>query len=138
MHAVDRFWAHVVKGDGCWLWNGATNDHGYGQLHLDRRTVYAHRFSYELALGTIPAGLTLDHLCRTPACVNPAHLEAVTQAENNRRGKWGVLKTHCVQGHPFDEANGRTDVHGHRRCRTCERDKSRRARAGRARRGIAA
>lgn len=70
---------------GCWLWTKATNHGGYGVTWDGKRTVVAHRFSYEAFVGPIPDGLHLDHLCVTPACVNPAHLEPVTQAENNRR-----------------------------------------------------
>ena len=130
MDVVDRFWARVVKGDGCWLWSGATNDHGYGQLHRDRRTVYAHRFSYELAVGPIPAGLQIDHLCRNRSCVRPHHLEPVTSAVNTRRGE-PANRTHCPLGHPYDEANT-----GRRFCRACHRAFVSRGKARR--RGIAA
>lgn len=69
----------------CWLWIGTVDRWGYGQMKWQGRRPGSHRVAYELLVGPIPEGLTLDHLCRVPGCVNPAHLEPVTQAENNRR-----------------------------------------------------
>lgn len=69
----------------CWLWTGVIQKGGYGRFSLNRKYVGAHRWSYEHHVGPIPKGLTIDHLCFVPACVNPAHLEPVTQGENNRR-----------------------------------------------------
>jgi hypothetical protein len=83
--ASARFWPKVNKGETCWLWQGAVAT-GYGVFNAGSgKAVYAHRFAYEELVGPIPNGLTLDHLCRTPRCVNPEHLEPVTQAENSRR-----------------------------------------------------
>jgi hypothetical protein len=89
---AERFWTKVDRRDpsGCWLWLGQRNAWGYGHF---RRTlvpgthvaVKAHRFAFELAVGPIPPGLTLDHLCGRPACVRPDHLEPVSNAENLRR-----------------------------------------------------
>lgn len=83
----ERFWAKVTKTDNCWLWTGALSS-GYGRIGIGPSSAgldYAHRISYRLHHGPIPEGLFIDHLCRVRRCVNPAHLEAVTQAENNRR-----------------------------------------------------
>lgn len=85
-----RYWSKVewASRDECWLWTGALNDSGYGVILIDdhRTLMYAHRVIYERFVGPIPAGMTLDHLCRTRHCVNPTHVEPVTNAENVRRG----------------------------------------------------
>ena len=122
----ERFWAKVNKTDTCWLWIGAKTE-GYGLLSVEGRNVLAYRLSYELVVGSIPAGLTLDHLCRVPACVNPAHLEPVTMRENILRGIGPAARrarqTHCIHGHPFDEANTRIRKNGTRQCRRCNADR---------------
>lgn len=81
-----RFWAQVDKTQTCWLWTGSGTPTGYGQIGVNGRKQYVHRYAYELLVGPIPEGLTIDHLCRNPPCVNPSHMEPVTQAENTRRG----------------------------------------------------
>ncbi len=123
---AERFWAKVEKSDGCWTWTGA-NYIGYGQISeggRDGRLLKAHRVAYELLVGPIPDGLDLDHLCRNPSCVNPAHLEPVTHRENLRRGMGLVginaRATHCKNGHPFDEANTYHPRRGGRDCRRCK------------------
>jgi hypothetical protein len=123
-----RFWAKVDKAgsDGCWNWTG-TKVNGYGRFGWTaRRAQLAHRATYEDAVAPIPDGLVIDHLCRNTACVNPAHLEAVTQQVNTRRGSGltavNAARTHCPQGHEYTPANtylwaqrGTT----RRYCRTC-------------------
>lgn len=116
----ERFFEDVVMNDGCWGWIGPSHRLGYGRLSINRKTVWAHRYSYELFVGPIPAGMEIDHLCRTPACTNPDHLEPVTHLENMRRGAWATA-THCKHGHPFDEQNTRIDKTGRRDCRACNR-----------------
>lgn len=122
---ADRIWKYVHKTETCWLWTGHLNNNGYGKIGDEgRRSVYAHRAMYELLIAPIPPGLTIDHLCRTPACVNPAHLEPVTHAENLRRGRHAQSeKTHCPQGHPYEGRNVLVSHRGNgnpfRLCRTC-------------------
>lgn len=120
-HVVARFWQKVVVVDsGCWEWQ-AYKVTGYGSFNYGRRPKLAHRLAYEWLVGPIPAGLQIDHLCRNRACVNPHHLEPVTQRENTLRGLRGRLITHCPQGHEYTPENTYR-LHGiHRRCRTCHR-----------------
>ena len=118
---MERFWSKVKKTDTCWLWQSATCK-GYGLFSYLGKEVYAHRFSYELLVGPIPEGMELDHLCRSPACVNPARLEPVTHQENCRRGEAGRHKCrriHCKWGHEFTPENTYVDPRGDRHCRIC-------------------
>jgi hypothetical protein len=115
--------------DACWLWKGSRNKKGgYGRVRFAGGRWVAHRLTYKLFVGEIPAGLTLDHLCRTPSCVNPTHLEPVTNAENIRRGTQGHqqrAKTHCPRGHTYDVLNTYVNRRGQRICRTCQRERMR-------------
>ena len=119
-----------VTESGCWLWLGYVKINGYAQFSVEGKSVYAHRYSYERFVGKIQDGLQIDHLCRVRCCVNPAHLEQVTNHENMRRGiawlvagKYQLAKTHCPRGHEYSGSNLYTKKHkdGHpdRRCRAC-------------------
>jgi hypothetical protein len=95
---------YVVDEDtGCWNWAGGKTAFGYGVFRRNYKMGLAHRFMYEIHVGPIPDGLHIDHLCRNPPCVNPAHLEPVTQKENNRR-EWEARTRPetCLRGHPLD------------------------------------
>lgn len=137
---ADRFWGKVDRrsSEECWLWTGNKIPAGYGQFRIGsmadgtRRFAMAHRIAYELSIGPIPAALVLDHLCRTPLCCNPDHLEPVTRGENVRRGKTGKPETnggaifnrakeHCRNGHPYSTANTYVNPDGHRSCKICSR-----------------
>ncbi len=128
-----RFWSKVNphgplwNGTPCWVWMAFRNRDGYGRFGIIVQGSYtsrfAHRIAYETLVAPITEGLEPDHLCRNPACVNPAHLEPVTHHENILRGdagKYNSDKTHCYKGHPFDLHN--TGHHGNKRyCKACAR-----------------
>lgn len=80
--SVERFWQNVEISDGCWIWRGAPDAHGYGRLRVRGVTVKAHRFSYAIHKGEIPPDTCVCHLCDTPLCVNPDHLWLGSNADN--------------------------------------------------------
>ncbi len=111
---VKRFWDKVEMSDGCWTWRGARfSGTDRGQFKAQGKTHKAYRFSYEIIKGEIPQGLTIDHLCRNPNCVNPWHLEAITQRENNLRVPRDQF---CSRGHQR--------IAGTRRCDICSKEVS--------------
>ena len=126
-----RFWDKVspCPMSGCWLFVGATTSHGYGNYRHEGRMEISHRVSYSALVGPIDAGLQLDHLCRVRCCVNPAHLEPVTNAVNTLRGESprlaserniaaALARTHCNRGHVLTPDN--TISRGRSRsCRAC-------------------
>lgn len=128
----DRFWIKVNKSGPvsahrpelgpCWVWENATDRAGYGKSADALGAIrLAHRIAYELLVGDIPTARPhLDHLCRNIACVNPRHLEPVTQAENNRRA--GLARMNCKRGHPLTDENIYRRPGGTRECRTCIRE----------------
>lgn len=132
----------------CWLWWGGVDKHGYGRFNRNIRcrgdVVNAHHMAWEIYRGPVPDGLSVDHLCKNRRCVNPDHLEPVTQAVNFTRGdahkRWSeaaLSRTHCRRGHPFSGDNLYINPDGHRECKECRRiamrkyDKRRRPSPGR-------
>lgn len=112
---------YAANEEGCWLWQGTMNHYtGYGRAGRE----YAHRFFYEKHVGAIPAGLTIDHLCRVKQCVNPAHLEAVTLRENLLRSENPpaiyARRSTCDEGHEFTLSKT-----GIRECLPCRNRRSR-------------
>ena len=134
MTELDRAMEYVLPepNSGCWLWMGGQGG-GYGRIRFEGRMVQAHRMIYEQIRGLVPLGMTMDHLCRNQVCVNPDHLEAVTNRVNVLRGKGltaaNVRRNHCVNGHGFSPSNTRLEPKnktGFRRvCLTCQRERQR-------------
>lgn len=141
MTAEERFWTKVRKTSGCWLWTAGKRGGGYGSFYLDGRNRAAHRVSYEWANGPIPADLVVDHVCRTPACVRPDHLRAVTQRDNLLNGPTIIAaelaRDECRQGHALMGDNLLITKQGWRECLTCTKERWRRAEARKAARRAA-
>ncbi|MFF6829588.1 HNH endonuclease [Streptomyces longwoodensis] len=120
---LERIMQRTDRSGECWLWTGPLDRHGYAEIKVGGRHRLAHRLSYESFVGPIPPGLVIDHKCRVRHCLNPAHLEPVTNRENILRGVGpaakNAVKTHCPQGHPYDDANTIIRPQGNRRCRAC-------------------
>ena len=134
---VARFWAKVEMepNSGCWIWCGCRTTAGYGHFTNDpahpTQKVYSHRFAYELLRGPIPRGLQIDHRCRLRACVNPDHMDVVSQRENILRGTspsaQHAQQTHCKWGHSLADAYHKPSKPPHwRDCRVCALERARR------------
>lgn len=123
---LDRLSDKFLVGDGCWEWQRGLDGKGYSVFRYEGKNRRGHDVVYEMFRGPVPDGLELDHLCMNKICVRPDHLEPVTHQENMRRAQavgkgraaWNEKKTHCPQGHPYDEVNTYR-WGGYRYCRTC-------------------
>ena len=129
----------LVRSSGCWGWTGGLDREGYGRSAVrESRGRGVHRVVYELLIGRIPSDHDLDHLChnRDPncrpgkcahrRCVNPAHLDPVDHRSHGAQSpRHNLLKTHCPQGHPYDDANTHF-TRGRRQCRICMKENGRR------------
>lgn len=136
--ALARFLDQITPepNSGCWIWLGSLGHGGYGQFMVARQNYRAHRWAYEHLVGPIPHDTPqLDHKCRVRCCVNPAHLEPVTNKQNVLRGEGvtaeNAVKTHCPQGHPLSGNNLRFLNGTWRACRQCHREWQRGYRARR-------
>lgn len=121
----------------CWPWQKARQHQGYGIQNHEGATL-AHRVAWTFLVGPIPEEMTLDHLCRNKACVNPDHLEVVTAVENTRRAlphKWENYREDlqgraiCANGHEQTPETQRVAMSGgtlRRSCRPCQAASTRR------------
>jgi len=124
----ETFWTHVDKTDACWIWTGALQSSGYGSVGIGgKKTALVHRLSYEAHVGPIPDGYTIDHVvargCTDRRCLRPDHLEPVTIAENNRRGRVArgyFVGGQCGKGHALVGKNVR-QRRGRLVCVECKR-----------------
>lgn len=118
----------------CILWTKFRSREGYGHQYVDGKMQMAHRVAYQEAYGRIPDGMTVDHLCFQPSCVNPDHMRLLTLSENSRNQR-SASKTHCINGHEFTPENTylrpKSYRVGVRDCRQCIRDRQARASAKR-------
>lgn len=133
-----RFVAKIaVAENGCWHWTASIHPDGYGRFGINNRVYPAHRIAYLSVRGEIPSGLCIDHVCHNRdltcpgarkclhrRCVNPWHMETVTNVANVLRGQSHMAQqaraTHCKNGHPFSGENLHRTAKG-RRCKTCSR-----------------
>lgn len=117
-----KLWPRIDASGLCWIWTGPQSSNGYGFVKWGGQTRRVHRVVWEVLVGPIPEGLTMDHLCRVTLCCNPDHLEPVTHRENVLRGysphARSARVTHCPKGHPYTDENTYLDQ-GRRRCRIC-------------------
>jgi len=122
--AVNRIYDKLLKKkSGCWQYIGKLDKNGYGRVRDNYTRKLIHRAMYEHLIGRIPDKMVIDHLCRNRGCVNPSHMEVVTQRENILRG-YGVTarnsrKLNCKRGHGLNGENLYMTTKGSRQCIKC-------------------
>lgn len=129
--ARGRFLTKFLIDDGCWEWQAGkfeSSKGGYGQFHYNGKPIQAHRFAYMMFVNDIPEGMEVCHTCDNPPCVNPSHLILGTTGDNardrdNKRRGINSSKTHCPEGHEYNEENTYVAPNGWRKCRTCIRER---------------
>jgi hypothetical protein len=127
----ERFEGKFVKGDidECWEWQAGIAKSGYGQImtgdaEIGFKPGLAHRLSYTFYIGPIPENFTIDHKCKNKKCVNPNHLQPLSFEDHGRKDNQNVNKTHCQNGHPFDEENTYSwDGNDYRQCKICKKER---------------
>lgn len=102
----------------CWNWKRSCGSHGYGNAYRNGKFILAHRFSHELFKGEIPTGYQVDHLCFNRKCINPEHLEAVTQVVNKQRANARKPFRPCPNGHGMEPRY--RDKSGKPVCKVCK------------------
>jgi len=109
-NSEERFWKKVDRSGTCWMWTGGTDKGGYGVFKTDSRSIGAHRYAYELMIGPVPIGMLVDHKCRNPGCVNPAHLQAATYKQNGENRSLEGKGVSGVRGVYWVSANDKWTV----------------------------
>lgn len=122
--AFQKVEPYIHKTRKCWLWKGTISPNGYGVLNFKGKNYQAHRVVYSKLVTDIPPELRIDHLCRVRHCVNPKHLQVVSNRENVLRGvgptAHNARKSHCENGHAFTPQNTRIAPHNNQRiCKAC-------------------
>ncbi len=138
MSTMPAAFADKTRQTNCTVWIGATNGKGYGLVSVGGGQIaLAHRVAYEAEYGPIPEGHVIDHLCRVRNCVNPMHLQPVTIAENNRRGRAAkalAVDDICINGHALTDRSALyVRPNGSTECRECRRAGKRSLAAGQSR-----